>query len=57
MRTRELLFLLGALFAFIATLYAFDVGYREGWAYWVVGAGFLFAIAVVRFFWDDGEEA
>jgi hypothetical protein len=56
-RTREFLFLLGAVLAFVATLYAFDVGYREGWAYWLIGAGFLVGIAVVRFFWDDGEEA
>ena len=57
MRTSELLFLLGALLVFIATLYAFDVGYRDGWAYWLVGAGFLAAIVVVGFFWDGGEEA
>jgi hypothetical protein len=56
-RTRELLFLLGALLAFIATLYAFDVGYRDGWAYWLIGAGLIVAIAVVGFCWQDGEEA
>ena len=56
MRTRELLFLIGALLAFIATLYAFDIGHRDGWAYWLTGAGFLAGILVVRLFWD-GEEA
>ena len=56
MRTRELLFLLGALLAFIATLYALDIGYREGRAYWLVGLAFLVAIAGVAFFWNRREE-